>query len=175
MCSFSLETESPNLLRENGGIKINASIRQQIYSSVHASIRWSLPLSRQCSFGEVLIGPGGRRESSSSPLGPFAIVSYLTDRRGRRGRGRENQRVSDEEDEERDTGGITMLGHLVGLVKVRVLRGVNLAIRDLRSSDPYVVIRMGKQVRWGLDHTCCFMLGRPLRRADTNCSADLAC
>jgi hypothetical protein len=39
-----------------------------------------------------------------------------------------------------------MLGHLVGLVRVRVLRGVNLAIRDLRSSDPYVVIRMGKQV-----------------------------
>ncbi|KQJ94487.1 GTPase activating protein 1 isoform X2 [Brachypodium distachyon] len=38
-----------------------------------------------------------------------------------------------------------MLGHLVGLVKVRVLRGVNLAIRDLCSSDPYVVIRMGKQ------------------------------
>lgn len=25
------------------------------------------------------------------------------------------------------------------------MRGVNLAIRDLRSSDPYVVIRMGKQ------------------------------
>ena len=40
-----------------------------------------------------------------------------------------------------------MLGHLVGLVKVRVTRGVNLAIRDLRSSDPYVVVRMGKQVR----------------------------
>uniref|UniRef100_A0A453D656 C2 domain-containing protein n=1 Tax=Aegilops tauschii subsp. strangulata TaxID=200361 RepID=A0A453D656_AEGTS len=39
----------------------------------------------------------------------------------------------------------TMLGHLVGLVKVRVTRGVNLAIRDLRSSDPYVVVRMGKQ------------------------------
>ncbi|KAF7018896.1 hypothetical protein CFC21_032132 [Triticum aestivum] len=38
-----------------------------------------------------------------------------------------------------------MLGHLVGLVKVRVTRGVNLAIRDLRSSDPYVVVRMGKQ------------------------------
>uniref|UniRef100_A0ACD5YR77 Uncharacterized protein n=1 Tax=Avena sativa TaxID=4498 RepID=A0ACD5YR77_AVESA len=38
-----------------------------------------------------------------------------------------------------------MLGHLAGLVRVRVLRGVNLAIRDLRSSDPYVVIRMGKQ------------------------------
>jgi hypothetical protein len=40
-----------------------------------------------------------------------------------------------------------MLDHLVGLVKVRVVRGVNLAIRDLRSSDPYVVVRMGKQVR----------------------------
>uniref|UniRef100_A0ACD5ZLM8 Uncharacterized protein n=1 Tax=Avena sativa TaxID=4498 RepID=A0ACD5ZLM8_AVESA len=38
-----------------------------------------------------------------------------------------------------------MLGHLAGLVRVRVLRGVNLAIRDLRSSDPYVGIRMGKQ------------------------------
>jgi len=45
---------------------------------------------------------------------------------------------------ERET---TMLDHLVGLVKVRVLRGVNLAIRDLRSSDPYVVVRIGKQVR----------------------------
>ncbi|KAL5207313.1 hypothetical protein ABZP36_031748 [Zizania latifolia] len=38
-----------------------------------------------------------------------------------------------------------MLGHLAGLVKVRVVRGVNLAVRDLCSSDPYVVIRMGKQ------------------------------
>jgi hypothetical protein len=40
----------------------------------------------------------------------------------------------------------TMLYHLVGLVKVRVLRGVNLAIRDLRSSDPYVILRIGRQV-----------------------------
>jgi hypothetical protein len=40
-----------------------------------------------------------------------------------------------------------MLDHLLGLVKVRVVRGVNLAIRDLCSSDPYVVVRMGKQVR----------------------------
>jgi hypothetical protein len=59
-----------------------------------------------------------------------------------------------------------MLGHLVGLVRVRVLRGVNLAIRDLRSSDPYVVIRMGKQV--GLSHL--LLLGRPLRRADAAAS-----
>ncbi|XP_024976706.1 protein C2-DOMAIN ABA-RELATED 4-like [Cynara cardunculus var. scolymus] len=34
---------------------------------------------------------------------------------------------------------------LVGLLRVHVHRGVNLAIRDLRSSDPYVIIRMGRQ------------------------------
>ena len=39
-----------------------------------------------------------------------------------------------------------MLDHLVGLLKLRVVRGVNLAVRDLRSSDPYVVVRIGKQV-----------------------------
>ncbi|KAK1301801.1 ADP-ribosylation factor GTPase-activating protein AGD12 [Acorus calamus] len=35
--------------------------------------------------------------------------------------------------------------HLLGLLRVRVIRGVNLAVRDLKSSDPYVVLRMGKQ------------------------------
>ncbi|CAL9771705.1 unnamed protein product [Musa acuminata subsp. burmannicoides] len=34
---------------------------------------------------------------------------------------------------------------MLGLLKVRVLRGVNLAVRDLRSSDPYVILKMGKQ------------------------------
>ncbi|KAK1410365.1 hypothetical protein QVD17_36901 [Tagetes erecta] len=34
---------------------------------------------------------------------------------------------------------------LLGLLRVHIHRGVNLAIRDLRSSDPYVIIRMGKQ------------------------------
>lgn len=38
------------------------------------------------------------------------------------------------------------LGHLLGLLRVRVVRGVNLAVRDVRSSDPYVVLKMGKQV-----------------------------
>jgi hypothetical protein len=41
---------------------------------------------------------------------------------------------------------ITMLDHLVGLLKLRVVRGVNLAVCDLRSNDPYVVVRIGKQV-----------------------------
>lgn len=30
-------------------------------------------------------------------------------------------------------------------MRIHVHRGVNLAIRDIRSSDPYIVIRMGKQ------------------------------
>jgi hypothetical protein len=65
--------------------------------------------------------------------------------------------------ESRRKKGSIMLDHLVGLVKVRVVRGVNLAIRDLRSSDPYVVVRIGKQVRssssspfWLLYLICCF-------------------
>jgi hypothetical protein len=35
---------------------------------------------------------------------------------------------------------------LVGLLKVRVVRGINLAYRDARGSDPYVVLRLGKKV-----------------------------
>ncbi|KAK1351639.1 putative ADP-ribosylation factor GTPase-activating protein AGD11 [Heracleum sosnowskyi] len=35
--------------------------------------------------------------------------------------------------------------HLLGLLRVRIKRGVNLAIRDTRSSDPYVILRLGKQ------------------------------
>ncbi|XP_016439294.2 GTPase activating protein 1 [Nicotiana tabacum] len=33
----------------------------------------------------------------------------------------------------------------LGLLRIRILRGINLAIRDFRSSDPYVVVRMGRQ------------------------------
>ncbi|KAK9902396.1 hypothetical protein M0R45_001635 [Rubus argutus] len=35
--------------------------------------------------------------------------------------------------------------HLLGLLRIRIQRGINLAVRDVRSSDPYVVIKMGKQ------------------------------
>ncbi|KAL9994599.1 putative C2 domain-containing protein [Helianthus debilis subsp. tardiflorus] len=35
--------------------------------------------------------------------------------------------------------------HLLGLLRVHIHRGVNLAVRDVTSSDPYVIIRMGKQ------------------------------
>ncbi|XP_031489509.1 GTPase activating protein 1-like [Nymphaea colorata] len=35
--------------------------------------------------------------------------------------------------------------HVLGLMKVHVIRGTNLAVRDTRSSDPYVVVKMGDQ------------------------------
>uniref|UniRef100_A0A2P2L7M3 ARF GTPase activator n=2 Tax=Rhizophora mucronata TaxID=61149 RepID=A0A2P2L7M3_RHIMU len=35
--------------------------------------------------------------------------------------------------------------HLLGLLRIQVKRGVNLAVRDVRSSDPYVVVKMGQQ------------------------------
>ncbi|KAL5977383.1 ADP-ribosylation factor GTPase-activating protein [Asimina triloba] len=33
----------------------------------------------------------------------------------------------------------------IGLLKVKVIKGTNLAVRDLRSSDPYVVLAIGQQ------------------------------
>ncbi|KAL8472729.1 hypothetical protein ACS0TY_029161 [Phlomoides rotata] len=35
--------------------------------------------------------------------------------------------------------------NMIGLLRIKVLRGVNLAKRDTYSSDPYVIVRMGKQ------------------------------
>ncbi|THG18694.1 hypothetical protein TEA_022503 [Camellia sinensis var. sinensis] len=39
----------------------------------------------------------------------------------------------------------SLMDSLLGLLRIRVKRGVNLAVRDVRSSDPYVVIKMAKQ------------------------------
>ncbi|XP_019433179.1 PREDICTED: protein C2-DOMAIN ABA-RELATED 4-like isoform X1 [Lupinus angustifolius] len=39
----------------------------------------------------------------------------------------------------------SLMENLLGLLRVRVKRGVNLAVRDVRSSDPYVLLKMGKQ------------------------------
>ncbi|KAF6168326.1 hypothetical protein GIB67_018166 [Kingdonia uniflora] len=33
----------------------------------------------------------------------------------------------------------------IGLLKVKVIKGTNLAVRDILSSDPYVVLKLGKQ------------------------------
>ncbi|RRT45532.1 hypothetical protein B296_00051340 [Ensete ventricosum] len=38
-----------------------------------------------------------------------------------------------------------MTDQLLGLLRVRVQRGVNLVVRDFTSSDPYLVLRMGNQ------------------------------
>ncbi|MCD7446682.1 Protein C2-DOMAIN ABA-RELATED 4 [Datura stramonium] len=35
--------------------------------------------------------------------------------------------------------------NLLGLLRVRVKKGVNLAVRDVRSSDPYLIVEMDKQ------------------------------
>ena len=35
--------------------------------------------------------------------------------------------------------------NILGLLKLRIKRGINLAIRDTNSSDPYVVVNMGEQ------------------------------
>ena len=34
----------------------------------------------------------------------------------------------------------------VGLINVKVVRGTDLAVRDMVSSDPYVVLNLGNQV-----------------------------
>ncbi|KAJ7970269.1 Protein C2-DOMAIN ABA-RELATED like [Quillaja saponaria] len=39
----------------------------------------------------------------------------------------------------------SLMDNLLGLLRIRIKRGVNLAVRDVRTSDPYVVVKMGKQ------------------------------
>lgn len=34
----------------------------------------------------------------------------------------------------------------IGLIKVNVVRGTNLAVRDMVTSDPYVILSLGNQV-----------------------------
>lgn len=38
------------------------------------------------------------------------------------------------------------MDNLLGLLRIHVQRGVDLAVRDMRSSDPYIILKMGKQV-----------------------------
>jgi hypothetical protein len=42
----------------------------------------------------------------------------------------------------------------MGILKVKVIKGTNLAIRDMMSSDPYVIVALGKQV----SEICIFIL-----------------
>nr|GLL29354.1 GTPase activating protein 1-like [Ipomoea trifida] len=54
-----------------------------------------------------------------------------------------------------DRGGATTnkveMDSLLGLLRIRIKRGVNLAVRDARSSDPYVIVKMGKQTVYDHD------------------------
>ncbi|KAI6691470.1 hypothetical protein NL676_028298 [Syzygium grande] len=40
---------------------------------------------------------------------------------------------------------IKAMEHLMGLLRIHVHRGVNLAVRDVKSSDPYIIVKLGKQ------------------------------
>ncbi|KAK9682256.1 hypothetical protein RND81_10G061100 [Saponaria officinalis] len=40
---------------------------------------------------------------------------------------------------------VNRTGHVLGLLRITVKRGINLAIRDIKSSDPYVIVCLGKQ------------------------------
>ncbi|XP_042052181.1 protein C2-DOMAIN ABA-RELATED 4-like [Salvia hispanica] len=37
------------------------------------------------------------------------------------------------------------MDNLLGLLRIKVKRGINLAVRDVSSSDPYVIVKMAKQ------------------------------
>ncbi|XP_052180836.1 protein C2-DOMAIN ABA-RELATED 4-like [Diospyros lotus] len=43
------------------------------------------------------------------------------------------------------SSGSSSMDNLLGLLRIRVKRGINLAVRDVRTSDPYIVVKMGKQ------------------------------
>nr|GMD05711.1 protein C2-DOMAIN ABA-RELATED 4-like [Ipomoea batatas] len=96
---------------------------------------------------------------------PIALIHRL--RRGGRGGGRGNNNNESNKTEGGSThkkaeGGSTHkksssegsgsttnkveMDSLLGLLRIRIKRGVNLAVRDARSSDPYVILKMGKQV-----------------------------
>ncbi|CAN1143147.1 Protein C2-DOMAIN ABA-RELATED 2 [Linum perenne] len=52
--------------------------------------------------------------------------------------------------------------NMMGLLRIKVVRGINLAVRDVRSSDPYAIVRMDKQVLFKL-----YMKNRARRRGAT--------
>lgn len=49
----------------------------------------------------------------------------------------------------------------IGMLKVKVIKGTNLAIRDIKSSDPYVVLSLGQQVgitKWSWETVALYLL-----------------
>ncbi|BFG25501.1 hypothetical protein CerSpe_117760 [Prunus speciosa] len=60
-------------------------------------------------------------------------------------RKKEEQRKSKVKESRGARETIAGFDNLRGLLRIHIQRGVNLAVRDMRSSDPYVVVKMGKQ------------------------------
>lgn len=45
-----------------------------------------------------------------------------------------------------EISGLAEMGEPLGQLKVTVIRGKKLVIRDFKSSDPYVLLKLGNQV-----------------------------
>ena len=41
---------------------------------------------------------------------------------------------------------LLIMANVIGLLKIRVIKGINLVVKDANSSDPYVIVSMGSQV-----------------------------
>ncbi|CAN1170507.1 Protein C2-DOMAIN ABA-RELATED 2 [Linum perenne] len=52
--------------------------------------------------------------------------------------------------------------NMMGLLRIKVVRGINLVVRDVRTSDAYAIVRMGKQVLFKL-----YMKNRARRKGAT--------
>lgn len=60
-----------------------------------------------------------------------------------------------------------------GRLKVIIVQGKNLVIRDFRSSDPYVIVKLGKQVSPILNLKCSSKFHFPLTIAIDYCIIQL--
>ncbi|KAK8586657.1 hypothetical protein V6N13_010242 [Hibiscus sabdariffa] len=72
-------------------------------------------------------------------------IFQLAVQRRRRLRAKMNNLMVGHTKECNDETTTNLMESLMGLLRIHVKRGVNLAVRDARSSDPYVVVKMGKQ------------------------------
>lgn len=77
--------------------------------------------------------------------------------------------------EESDSAPKSLMENLLGLLRVRVKRGVNLAVRDVRSSDPYVVIKMYNQVSSSISLSTHFFIILKIQSFSSYLLTHLAC
>lgn len=61
----------------------------------------------------------------------------------------------------------------VGLVKVNVVRGTNLVVRDVMTSDPYVILALGHQV--SLFYLSCDEMNSLFHKLIMQCSLNICC